>query len=128
MSKTSINARLAMIQSFAGFLDSGGSSAHIDFYEGLQPANTSTEADLNSKLVGLILPKPCTKEVTSSYVELHPSAIATVIKSGTVTWARIYNGAGEVAADLTVGVDITLANASIIAGGLLTISSIKIRP
>ena len=128
MSKTSVNAKLAMIQAFSEFMDSGSQSATVIFYEGVQPANTSVAADSNSALVTLTLPEPCIKETTATYVELHPTDTATVIKSGTTTWARIYNGAGEVAADLAVGTDIALANTNLALGGTLTITSIKLRP
>ncbi len=128
MSKTSINARLAMIQAFANFMDSGGQSATVIFYEGVQPASPAVAADSNNALVTLVFPEPCIKEVTASYVELHPTDTATVIKSGTATWARIFNGAGEVAADLTVGTDISLANTNLALGGTLTIQSIKLKP
>jgi cell division inhibitor SulA len=37
MSKTSVNARLAMIQAFANFMDSGSQSATVVFYEDTQP-------------------------------------------------------------------------------------------
>ena len=128
MSKTSINARLAMIQAFANFLDNGSQSATVIFYEGVQPASPAVAADSNNALVTLTFPEPCIKETTASYVELHPTDTATVIKAGTATWARIYNGAGEVAADLTVGTDIALANTNLALGGSLSITSIKLRP
>ena len=128
MSKTSVNARLAMIQAFANFMDSGSQSATVIFYEGVQPANTSVAADSNNALVTLTFPEPCIKETTATYVELHPTDTATVIKTGTAAWARIFNGAGEVAADLTVGTDIALANTNLALGGSLSITSIKLRP
>ena len=128
MSKTSVNARLAMIQAFANFMDNGSQSATVIFYDGVQPANTSIAADSNKALVTLTFPEPCVKEVTPTYVELHPTNTGSVIKSGTATWARIYNGAGEVAADLTVGTDISLANTNLVVGGTLFIQSIKLRP
>ena len=128
MSKTSVNARLAMIQAFSEFMDSGSQSATVIFYEGVQPADTSVVADSNNALVSLTLPEPCIKEVTPTYVELHPTDTGTVIKAGTATWARIFNGAGEVAADLTVGTDITLANTNLALGGTLSVTSIKLRP
>ena len=128
MSKTSVNARLAMIQAFASFMDNGSQSATVIFYEGAQPANTSVAADSNNALVTLAFPEPCIKETTPTYVELHPTDTATVIKAGTATWARIFNGAGEVAADLTVGTDISLANTNLVMGGTLFIQSIKLRP
>lgn len=128
MSKTSVNARLAMIQAFANFMDSGSQSATVIFYEGVQPADTSVAADSNNALVTLVFPEPCIKETTATYVELHPTDTGSVIKTGTATWARIFNGAGEVAADLTVGTDITLANTNLALGGTLFIQSIKLRP
>ena len=128
MSKTSVNARLAMIQAFAEFMDNGSQSATVIFYEGVQPANTSVAADSNNALVTLTFPEPSIKEVTPTYVELHPTNTGSVVKSGTATWARIYNGAGEVAADLTVGTDITLANTSLALGGSFQVNSFKIRP
>lgn len=128
MSKTSVNARLAMIQAFAEFMDSGSQSATVIFYEGVQPASPAVAADSNSALVTLTFPEPCIKETTPTYVELHPTDTATVIKTGTATWARIYNGTGEVTADLTVGTDITLANTNLVLGGTLSIQSIKLRP
>ena len=128
MSKTSINARLAMIQAFANFMDSGSQSATVIFYEGVQPANTLIAADSSKALVTLTFPEPCIKETTPTYVELHPTDTGSVIKSGTATWARIFNGVGEVAADLTVGTDITLANTNLALGGTLSVTSIKLRP
>lgn len=128
MSKTSVNARLAMIQAFSEFMDSGSQSATVIFYEGVQPANTAVAADSNNALVTLVFPEPCIKETTPTYVELHPTDTGNVIKAGTATWARIYNGAGEVAADLVVGADITLANTNLALGGTLSVTSIKLRP
>lgn len=128
MSQTSINARLAMIQAFANFMDSGSQSATVIFYEGVQPASTAVTADPNNALVTLVFPEPCIKETTATYVEFHPTDTGNVIKTGTATWARIYNGAGEVAADLTVGTDISLANTNLALGGTLFIQSIKLRP
>ena len=128
MSQTSVNARLAMIQAFANFMDNGSQSATVTFYEGVQPASPAVAVDSNNALVTLVFPEPCIKETTPTYVELHPTDTGSVIKTGTATWARIYNGAGEVAADLTVGTDIALANTNLALGGSLSITSIKLRP
>ena len=128
MSKTSVKAKLAMIQAFANFMDSGSQSATVIFYEGTQPANPSVAADPTKALVTLTLPEPCFKEVTPAYVELHPTNTGSVIKAGTATWARIFNGAGEVVEDLTVGTDISLANTNLALGGTLSVTSIKLRP
>ncbi|WP_333652655.1 hypothetical protein [Acinetobacter johnsonii] len=128
MSKTSVNARLAMIQAFANFMDNGSQSATVIFYEGVQPASPAIAADPAKALVTLTFPEPCIKETTPTYVELHPTDTGSVIKTGTATWARIFNGAGEVAADLTVSTDISLANTNLVMGGTLFIQSIKLRP
>ena len=128
MSQTSVNARFAMVQAFANFMDNGSQSATVTFYEGVQPASPAVTVDSNNALVTLVFPEPCIKETTASYVELHPTDTATVIKAGTAAWARIYNGAGDVAADLTVGTDIALANTNLALGGSLSITSIKLRP
>lgn len=128
MSQTSINARLAMIQAFSEFMDNGSQSATVIFYEGTQPASPAIAADSNNALVTLTFPEPCIKETTPTYVELHPTDTGSVIKTGTATWARIFNGAGEVAADLTVGTDISLANTNLALGGTLSTTSIKLRP
>lgn len=127
MSKSSIKSKLVMAQALATFMDSGASSATITFYEGVQPATPETAANSNNALVTCVFPEPCFKEVTASYVELHPTDTATVIKTGTATWARIYNGSGEAVADLSVGADITLANTNLAAGGSLQVNSFKIR-
>jgi len=128
MSKISVKAKLAMIQAFASFLDNGSQSATIIFYQGAQPASPAVAADSNNTLVTLTFPEPCIKETTATHVELHPTDTATVIKTGTATWVRIFNGTGEVAADLSVGADISLANTNLVIGGTLTIQSIKLKP
>ncbi|ENU40359.1 hypothetical protein [Acinetobacter johnsonii] len=128
MSKSSIKSKLVMAQAKAAWMDSGASSATIVFYEGAQPTTPETGADSNKALVTCTFPEPCFKEVTASYVELHPTNTATVMKTGTATWARIYNGEGEVVDDLAVGTDITLANTNLVLGGTLGVQSFKIRP
>ncbi|GAA5184562.1 hypothetical protein GCM10023345_15500 [Acinetobacter kookii] len=128
MSKTSINARLAMIQAFANFMDNGSQSATVIFYQGVQPTSPAIAADSNNALVMLTFPEPCIKETTTTHVEFHSTDTATVIKGGTATWARIYNGAGEVAADLSVGTDIALDNTNLVLGGSLSVISVKLRP
>lgn len=128
MSQTSKAAKLHMITALASYADSGAGAATIVFYDDTMPATTEDAANDSAKLVTLTLPEPCFKAVTADYVELYPSDTATVTKTGTATWARIYNGASEVAADLTVGPDITLANTNLVVGGTLNIQSIKLRP
>jgi len=128
MSQSSVKAKLVMAQSFAAFMDSGANSATIIFYEGEIPANTESAANPDKELATLVFPDPCFKEATATYVELHPTNTATVTKAGVATWARLLNGAGEVAADLVVGTDISLANTNLVLGGTLSVTSIKLKP
>lgn len=128
MSQSSIKAKLAMAQSLANFMDSGSQSATVIFYEGTQPAGPEVAADSNKALVTLTFPEPCVKQITTAYVELHQTDIATVTKTATATWARIFNGAGEVVVDLTVGTDISLTNQNLVLGGSFQVNSFKIRP
>ncbi|WP_343620888.1 hypothetical protein [Acinetobacter proteolyticus] len=124
----SIAAGLAQLQALATFLDSGSSNATFSFYEGTKPANVSVPANLSAKLVTLNLPKPCFKALNADNIELNPTEAATVIKTGTTTWARLYNGNGDGVADFTVGTDITLANPNLVLGSTLMINSIVLRP
>ncbi len=128
MSQTSKAAKLNMITALASFLDSGAGTATIVFYDDTMPATTETAANNAAKLVTLTLPEPCFKEVTVDYVELYPSDTATVIKTGTATWARMYNGAGQPVQDLEIGTDIVLSKSEITMGGEVSIQSIKLRP
>lgn len=124
----SIAAGLAQLQALATFLDSGSSNATFSFYEGTKPGNVSVPANLSAKLVTLNLPKPCFKALNADNIELNPTEAATVIKTGTTTWARLYSGNGDGVADFAVGTDITLANPNLVLGSTLMINSIVLRP
>lgn len=126
--KVSNDAGLAMMQALATYLDGGASSAKINFYDDTQPANLSTAANPTAKLVTCTLPEPCFDSVTSTYVELQPSDLATVTKTGTANWARLFNGNGDAVADFDVGTDITMATSSLILGGTLQVTSIRLYP
>ena len=57
-----------------------------------------------------------------------PLAVYERVTQSSLGDLRVFNGAGEVAADLTVGTDISLANTNLVVGGTLNIQSIKLRP
>ena len=128
MSRTSKAAKLNMITALASFLDSGAGAATLVFYDDTMPVSSETAANNAAKLVTLTLPEPCFKELTPDYVELYPSDTATVIKTGTATWARLFNGAGASVMDLTIGTDIILSKTAIALGGEVSIQSIKLQP
>lgn len=128
MSRTSKAAKLNMISTLASFLDSGAGAATLIFYDDTIPADIETAADDAAKLVTLTLPEPCFKAVTADYIELYPPLPAMPIKTGTATWARLFNGAGQTVQDLAVGTDIILSKTAITLGGEVSIQSIKLRP
>lgn len=124
----SLSASLAQLQALATFIDKGSNNATFVFYSDTKPTNTTISANDSAKLVTLTLPKPCFKELGVNYIELEPSDTGTVIKAGTATWARLFNGENQVVADFSVGTDITLANTNLVVGGTLNITSIKLYP
>ncbi|WP_313484148.1 hypothetical protein [Acinetobacter variabilis] len=128
MIQTSLAAGLAQLQALANFLDQGSANATFVFYDDEKPIDVTIAADNNARLVTLTLPKPSIKQVHTDYVELNQTDAATVIKSGTAVWARLFNGEGKAVADFAVGSDITLANPNLVLGSTLMMNSLILRP
>lgn len=127
MSNISKDAKLAMIQALAAYLDTGSGAATLVFYDDVQPANTAIAANAGAALATLTFPEPCYKSVTTDYVELHPTSVSVVTKTGEATWARIFNGAGVATYDLAVGTDITINNPELTLGGNISLVSVLLR-
>lgn len=128
MIKTSLAAGLVQLQALANFLDQGSANATFIFYDDAKPANVTVAANNSARLVTLTLPKPSIKQAHTDYVELNQTDAATVIKSGTAVWARLFNGEGKAVADFAVGSDITLANPNLVLGSTLMMNSLILRP
>lgn len=124
----SLAAGLAQLQALANFIDQGSSNATFIFYNDAKPASVTTAAVSTAKLVTLTLPKPCFKKLNTDNIELNQTDAATVTKTGTAIWARLFNGDGNAVADFAVGTDIILANPSLIIGSTLMMNSIILRP
>lgn len=124
MIQPSLAASLAQLQAFANYLDTGSANATFVFYNDVKPASLAVAANDAAKLVTCTLPKPCFNRVLADGIELHPTDVATVIKTGTATWVRLFNGAGEATADFEIGADIMMADTALVAGGTLSIPSI----
>lgn len=118
---------ILLLKQAPAYIDAGDSTAIVVIYDDTRPPDTSVPADNMAKLVTMTIPKPCLKEELSDGVELKPTLAATVIKTGTATWARMFNGNGQVVFDFTVGVDIFLDNADLVLGGTEKLSSIALR-
>lgn len=128
MIKTSLAAGLFQLQALANFLDQGSANATFVFYDDAKPANVSVAPNNSARLVTLTLPKPSIKQVHTDHIELNQTDAATVIKSGTAVWARLFNGEGKAVADFAVGSDITLANPNLVLGSTLMMNSLILRP
>ena len=128
MIKTSLAAGLAQLQALANFLDQGSANATFIFYNDTKPADVTVATNSSAKLVTLTLPKPSIKQVNTDHIELNQTDAATVIKSGTAVWARLFNGEGKAVADFTVGSDIILANPELVLGSTLMMNSLIFRP
>ena len=128
MIKTSLAAGLAQLQALANFLDQGSANATFVFYNDTKPADLTLATNSSAKLVTLTLPKPSIKQVNTDHIELNQTDAATIIKSGTAVWARLFNGEGKAVADFTVGSDITLANPELVLGSTLMMNSLILRP
>jgi len=108
-------ARLAGVLTF---LDTGG-AGKVQIYGGTRPALGG--APPAAVLVELPLAHPA-GEVDDGVLTLTPTAEALVASSGTATWARVRNGAGEIAFDCDVSAtggsgEITLPLVDLYAGG-----------
>lgn len=121
-------AAVSQLSALASYIDQGSNNATFVFYDSTKPTTSDVSADNGAKLVTLTLPKPSLKQVNTDSIELNPTDTAVAVKTGTARWARLFNGDGKAVADFEVGIDITLANTSLIVGGTLSIVSIKLRP
>ena len=128
MIQTSLAAGLAQLEALANFLDQGSANATFIFYDDTKPASVAVATNNSAKLVTLTLPKPSIKKVNTDHIELNQTDAATVIKSGTAVWARLFNGEGKAVADFAVGPDITLANPDLVLGSTLMMNSLILRP
>lgn len=124
----SLAAGLAQLQALANYIDQGSANATFVFYDDTKPSSVSVVANDSAKLVTLTLPKPSLLSVNADSISLNPTDSGTVIKTGTVVWARLFNGNGLAVADFAVGTDITLNSTAMVLGGTVTMSAITFRP
>lgn len=130
MNTPSKSASLSMLQALSNYLDQGGESAFLIFYDDIKPESVNIAANDSARLLTLTFPKPCLKAVTSDVVELHPSNAGVVVKAGIPIWARLFNAAGEVVVDSDVGdgADIVLDNYTFVVGASIKLDAIYLSP
>ena len=116
------------MQALANYLDQGSSNATLIFYDDIKPATPNFNPNEVAKLLTLNLPKPCLKSVNENNIELFASNAGIAIKTGTATWARVFNGEGLAVFDVTVGADIFLDNADLVIGSSVKLDVIYLSP
>lgn len=128
--KLSFDASLVVLQALAIYLDLGSSNAAFVLYEGVRPASVTSVADPTKRIVTLNLPKPCTRQLNPDNVELYPTQVGIADKSGTVTWARLYNGEGKAVADFNIGDSdaIVLDDYDVLIGASIKLDSVTLSP
>lgn len=129
--KGSNAARGAMATALIGAIDTGSGNALLKFYTGTQPAGPDTAISSQTLLGTLTCSDPVGSQsngvITFSAITDDSAADAT----GTCTWARLVNPAGDAVMDFDVtatggGGAITLNTVSIVSGGPIQISSMTI--
>jgi len=124
----SLNAGLSMLQALTLFIDQGSANATFVFYEDNKPADTTFPANEAARLVTMELPKPSFKRLKNSSIELYPTDEGTVIKTGKVVWARLYNGDGIAVMDFDCAVDMALDTVDLVMGASYDLDSIEFFP
>ena len=128
MNVPSQTASMAMLQALATYLDQGSSNATLIFYDDTKPTSVSVNANNAAKLLTLSLPKPCSKSVHENNIELFASNVGVAIKTGTATWARLFNGDGIAVVDVAMETDIVLDNYNIVIGSSVKLDVIYLSP
>lgn len=128
MNVPSQSANLAMLQALATYLDQGSANATLIFYDDIKPVSVSVDADNAAKLLTLSLPKPSLKTVTENSIELFASNAGIAIKTGTATWARLFNGEGIAVVDVAMETDIVLDNYDLVVGSNVKLGVIYLSP
>ena len=97
------------------FLDSGPAAASLLIYAGERPATGASASSSPLAVIGLA--KPAGTVSAAGVLTLIVPRDGLILISGTPTWARMLNGAGDVAFDADVGIEVILSQTQFFAGG-----------
>lgn len=89
------------LQAFTRALDAGSGGGKIRLYGGAPP--TAGAVHSQTLLCELVLPKPSAVSVTNGILTIASPFSAMALVSGTVTWCRISDSAGNFVADCDAG-------------------------
>lgn len=98
----SIATKTAKAQAIANVIDTGAGQALLTLFTGAAPA-AGQPITSQVAVISLPIPSPCAQQVAAGALTLHQLPETMAIADGTVTWGRITNRAGDVVADLSVG-------------------------
>lgn len=107
--------KAAAMQGRLAFLDSGPPAASLVIYGGARPA-PGAAAD-SSPLTVIDLSKPAGTVSAAGVLTIIVPREGLILVSGTPSWARMLNGAGDVAFDADVGTEVILSQSQFYAGG-----------
>lgn len=128
VTRISVAAQNAAVSGVATLLDGGAGAGHIEIRTGAQPATVATAAG-GTLLATLPLSDPAfgaasSGTVTAAAISNDTSADAT----GTAGWFRAYDSSNAAVIDGNItatggGGDMTLSSVSVVAGGVVSITS-----
>jgi len=116
--------KAAQLQGSLSHLDAGPSQARIEFYDGTPPAGGGAATNL---LAVVALADPAGTVIGNALVLAVPQS-GLVLLDGDCTWARAFNGAGDIWADGLCTDEagagpFKLETTSLLAGGLVRLTS-----
>lgn len=85
----------ARLQGVLNFLAQGDDNAWAEIYDGIQPAHGGAATNL---LVNITLVEPF-GTISNGVMAVTPTLEYLILASGIATWARFYNGNGQIAFD-----------------------------
>lgn len=129
--KLSAAARSAMGQALISTFDAAAGPCTLKFYDGAMPASVATAVTTQVLLGTLTCNDPVASEATGIVTFNTITQDDAADASGTVTWARLFDGAGVAQMDMDVsnaagaGV-IKMNTVTIVAGGPIKVTSFTI--
>jgi hypothetical protein len=119
--------RTAKAHATAEVIDTGNGQAQLTLYTGTAPVALQPTTD-QVAVVALPIPAPCALAVEGGALTLKPLPETMAVADGTITWGRITNRAGDLVADLSVGIPgsdaaLILPVVDIYAGATIRINS-----
>jgi len=119
--------RTAKAHATSVLIDTGSGQALLTLYTGPEPVALQPITN-QVAVVSLPIPAPCALAVDGGALTLKPLPETMAVADGTITWGRITNRAGDLVADLSVGLPgsesaLILPVVDIYAGATIRINS-----